>query len=108
LGAAGHGAVSQGLYSDNEDLSKLYALVAERLSLAPSQHTETTFKAILGNCQSVVKQPRYPEEQDRDAHGKGAKAVRPLPRHAQLAVNLAGTMATFLVETWQARRAGGS
>jgi hypothetical protein len=26
--------------------------------------------------------------------------VRPSARHAQLAVNMAGTMATFIVETW--------
>jgi len=29
--------------------------------------------------------------------------VRPSARHAQLAVNLAGAMATFLVDTWIAR-----
>ena len=40
-----------------------------------------------------------------DAHGRGRKAVRPSARHAELAVNLAGTVATFLVSTWQARQA---
>jgi hypothetical protein len=39
-----------------------------------------------------------------DAHGKGTAGVKPAPRHAELAVNLAGTMATFLVATWEARR----
>ncbi|WP_246715459.1 abortive infection family protein [Rhizobium sp. BK512] len=35
------------------------------------------------------------------AHGKGGKLpVRPSPRHANLAVNMAGAMATFLVETF--------
>jgi len=38
-----------------------------------------------------------------DAHAPN-RPVRPLPRHATLAVNLAGTMASFLVETWQARK----
>jgi Abortive infection C-terminus len=38
-----------------------------------------------------------------DAHGPGPYRVRPLPRHAELVVNLAGTMATFLIATWQAR-----
>jgi hypothetical protein len=27
--------------------------------------------------------------------------VKPKPRHAELAVNLAGTMASFLVATWR-------
>jgi hypothetical protein len=36
-----------------------------------------------------------------DAHGQGKKAVRPAPRHAELAVNLAGVMVIFLVRTWE-------
>lgn len=39
-----------------------------------------------------------------DPHGKGRNPVRPQPRHAALAVNLAGTMAAFLVATWTARQ----
>ncbi|WP_246781556.1 abortive infection family protein [Rhizobium sp. BK379] len=36
-----------------------------------------------------------------DAHGRGGKLpVRPSRRHASLAVNTAGAMATFLVETF--------
>jgi len=35
-----------------------------------------------------------------DAHAQGRKPVKPMPRHAALAVNLAGSMAMFLVETW--------
>ncbi|WP_089174985.1 abortive infection family protein [Bosea sp. AS-1] len=36
-----------------------------------------------------------------DSHGKSRAQVRPKPRHAQLAVNLAGSMAMFLIGTWQ-------
>jgi len=39
-----------------------------------------------------------------DAHGKGAAGTKPAPRHAELAVNLSGTMATFLLQTWEARK----
>ena len=39
-----------------------------------------------------------------DAHGKGKLQVKPLPRHAALAVNLAGSLASFLIETWEARQ----
>ena len=35
-----------------------------------------------------------------DSHGQGGKPVHPRPRHAQLVVNLAGSMATFLIATW--------
>jgi hypothetical protein len=34
-----------------------------------------------------------------DAHGRGKAGGRPKPRHASLAVNMAGALATFLVET---------
>jgi len=35
-----------------------------------------------------------------DSHGRGGKSpVRPSERHANLAVNTAGAIATFLVET---------
>jgi hypothetical protein len=32
-----------------------------------------------------------------DAHGQGKLAIKPKARHAELVVNLAGTMASFLV-----------
>ena len=42
---------------------------------------------------------------DSDAHGQGRKSYRPAERHAALAVNLAGSMALFLMETHEARDA---
>ena len=93
-----------GTYGENDDLPKLYHAAAEKLNLAPSQHTEGAFKAILGNCQAVVQNLGTIRNKLGDPHGKGRKPVRPLPRHAGLAVNLAGTMAAFLVATWAARK----
>jgi AbiJ N-terminal domain 3/Abortive infection C-terminus len=89
-----------GAYGDNDDLPKLYAGAAEHLNLAPGQHTETVFKSILGNCQSVVGNLAALRNRLGDAHGQGRRPVKPLPRHAELAVNLAGSMAMFLVSTW--------
>jgi hypothetical protein len=91
-------------YGANDDLPKLYHRTAHRLNLAPSQHTEEIFKAILGSCQQVVNSLGTLRNKIGDAHGQGRQAVRPSPRHAALAVNLAGSMATFLVETWKARQ----
>ena len=89
---------------DREDLPKLYRRVAEVLALAPDRHTEEVFKRVLGGCQSVVEGLGTLRNKLGDAHGRGPKPVKPAPRHATLAVNLAGAMATFLVETWAARR----
>ena len=91
-------------YGDGEDLPTLYSKVAKTLSLAPSQHTEETFKAILGSCQQVVERLGTLRNKLGDAHGQGKRTVRPAPRHAALAVNLAGAMATFIVETWKEKR----
>jgi Abortive infection C-terminus/PEP-CTERM motif len=40
-----------------------------------------------------------------DAHGQGKLAIKPKLRHAELVVNLAGTMASFLVSTSDERSA---
>jgi len=90
-------------YDDKSDLPKLYRLVAANLNLSPAQHIEPIFKQILGGCHSVVQGLGSLRSKLGDAHAQGKRQVRPAPRHAELAVNLAGTMATFLISTWEAR-----
>ena len=87
-------------YDRKADLPKLYGSVAERLSLSPGQHVEKVFKQVLGGCTAVVEGVGALRSKIGDAHGQGKKAVRPAPRHAELVVNLAGSMATFLAATW--------
>jgi hypothetical protein len=89
-------------YAD-DDLPKLYGKVAGALRLAPSDYTEDAFKQILGGCWSVVNGLGTLRNRLSDSHGQGAKPVRPAARHAELAVNLAGGTASFLVATWDAR-----
>lgn len=85
------------------ELHELYKLTATELNIAPSQHTEEIFKQILGGCSAIVNGLGTLRNRLGDAHGKGAKPIRPATRHAELAVNLAGAMAVFLVATWEAR-----
>ncbi len=82
------------------DLTELYRLVAKELNLAPDQHSQDVFKQILGGVTSVVYGLGAMRNRLGDAHGQGKNPVRPAPRHAQLAVNLAGTAALFVIETW--------
>jgi hypothetical protein len=91
-------------YEDAVELPKLYKLVADALQLAPSQHTEQVFKQILGACTAIVEGLGALRNRLGDAHGKGKAPVRPAARHAELAVNLAGATATFLVATLEARK----
>ncbi|WP_435609829.1 abortive infection family protein [Pseudomonas knackmussii] len=85
------------------ELHELYKLTANELNIAPSQHTEEVFKQILGGCSAIVSGLGTLRNRLGDAHGKGARPIRPASRHAELAVNLAGAMATFLVATWESR-----
>lgn len=96
--------VAGATYDDSADLPKLYTLTAKQLNLSPSQHTEQLFKQILGGCQTIVEGLGSLRNRHSDAHGKGASGTKPLPRHAELAVNLSGTMATFLLQTWESKK----
>lgn len=87
-------------YSDKEDLPRLYAKVANALDLAPSQHSEEPIRAILGAIMNLVNGLGTLRNRLSDSHGRGRKLpVRPSRRHASLAVNAAGSVASFLVET---------
>jgi hypothetical protein len=90
-------------YSDKEDLPKLYAITAKALKLAPEQHAEEAIKAILRGATTVVNGIGTLRNKLSDAHGRGGLPVRPTARHAAFAVNMAGSVAAFLVETYRER-----
>ena len=92
-------------YSETDDLSTLYRLTADTLNLFPSQHTEPVFQQILGGCLDVVEGLGTMQDRRTDADGAEVRGFHPAPRHAELAVNLAGSMATFLLATWAGRGA---
>jgi hypothetical protein len=91
-------------YQESADLPALYRQLAKLMKLAPDDHTEDIFKQILGSCQSVVQGLGSLRNKLGDAHSLGPVRARPSPRHAELAANLSGAMATFLVSTWEARK----
>lgn len=95
-------------YEEKDDLPKLYRKTAELLNLAPSKHTEDVFKQILGGCTAVVEGLGTLRNRLSDAHGKGRAGTRPAARHAELAVNLSGALATYLVATWDAKEKRGA
>lgn len=91
-------------YRDRDDLPALYRKLSSSLGLAPSAQTEEQFKAILGACNTVVQELGSLRNRVSDSHGPGRKSYRPAARHAALAVNLAGSMALFLIGTHEARQ----
>jgi len=90
-------------YMSDSDLPGLYRLTAKSLNIAPSQHTEPIFKQILGGCTAVVEGLGALRNRMSDAHGTGMRPVKPAPRHAELAVNLAGAVALYLVATHESK-----
>lgn len=91
-------------YAPDADLPKLYRATAETLALAPGQQTEPILRQVLGGCTAVIEGVGAMRNKLGDAHGKGRTADEVSPRHASLAVNLAGAAATFLVECWEAQK----
>lgn len=86
-------------YTDTEELPQLYTMVASKLSLAPNQQTEDIFKQIMGSCSNIVARLGAMRNKLSDSHGKSEDAAKPTPRHAELAINLAGTMCLFLLDS---------
>lgn len=71
------------------------------MNLSASQHNEEVFKQILGGCSAIVSGLGTLRNRLGDAHGQGKMPVKPSARHAELAVNLSGSMALFLISTWR-------
>ncbi len=75
-------------------------MTAKALNLAPDQHSEEPIKAILGGAMGLVNGIGTLRNRLSDSYGRGGRLpVKTSPRHATLAVNTAGAVATFLVET---------
>ncbi len=83
----------------NPGLPELYTKVAQQLNLSPQNHNEKLIKKILSGCNSVVTGIGELRNLYGDAHGKDRRKVKLERRHAHLAINLAGSMASFLIET---------
>jgi hypothetical protein len=92
-------------YRDDGDLPKLYGATAKHLQLAPASDTEPVLRQVLSGCVTVVNGVAAMRNKHSDAHGKGLHFSPTFPRHARLAVTVAGATATFLIETWESRLA---
>ncbi|WP_167883699.1 abortive infection family protein, partial [Leptospira selangorensis] len=83
------------------DLQRLYKQLAKSMNLAPDMYHEQVFKQILSGCGTVVDGLAGLRNKLGDAHGQETKQVKPSKRHAELAVNLSGTLCSFLISTYE-------
>lgn len=81
------------------DLQALYRDAARTLTVAPDQQTEPILRQVLGGCATIANGMAAARNALGDAHGRGLRDPEPVVRHARLAVNAAGTVALFLIET---------
>lgn len=88
-------------YDNKDDLPKLYRKVTDVLDFAPDKQVNDIFRRVFGGTQTIVSGLAEIRNKLGDAHGKGQSQPIPQKHEAALAVNLAGSVTIFLVETWQ-------
>jgi len=88
-----------------KDVGGLWDASKRHLGLDPASMPETDMKAIVVGLATVARGIGALRTHASTAHGQGSKVYRLQPRHGQLAVNAAHTIATFVIETWDAKRA---
>jgi hypothetical protein len=93
-----------GAYEGDWDPPRLYKETARRLRLDPDRHADDSLKQLLRGCGTAVDGLAAVRNKLGDAHGKGEADPVPARLHAELAVNLAGTMAMFLISIWEETR----
>jgi len=88
-------------YPNDGDLVKLYGLTSKALKLAPEPQLEQAVKQIMSGCISIANGVAALRNTASDAHGKGVAGAAVTPRFAELAVNVAGSLSTFLIATFK-------
>lgn len=88
-------------YNEKDELPKLYKSVADKLNFFPNQHHEEIVKQILGGCHGVVTGLGILRNKLSESHGRGKTIYEVKPMHAELAINLAGSLAVFLFKTYE-------
>jgi len=91
------------IYEKDGDLQRLYRTTARALTLSPEQQQEDIFRQVLGGCLSIIIGLAGMRNTFSDAHGASLADAEAQIRHARLAVNTAGTVALFLIETHLAK-----
>ena len=83
----------------------LWKVVQKHIGLDPAEIADEDLRRILSGLTSIVDGLGALRSHVGSAHGQGRKRYRAQPRHAHLAIHAAHTLAVFVLETWDARRA---
>lgn len=96
----------EGLESPREQSIKpLWAVVQKHLRLDPASIEDDDLRRVLSGLTSVVDGLGAFRTHTGSAHGRGRLQYRLESRHARLVIHAAHTLVSFVMETWDARRA---
>lgn len=88
----------------NEAIASLYKAAAKRLGLDAEEERVAEIRGMCNGLSTAVQNIGALRTHYSIAHGRGAEDPELDARHAKLAVNAAGVLATFLMETFAAVR----
>ncbi|HUT24423.1 MAG TPA: abortive infection family protein [Sumerlaeia bacterium] len=88
-----------------QTVGPLWSAVSKHLGLSVSSMEDADLRRILGGLASVVDGIGAYRTHASSAHGRGRRSYRAAPRHARLAVHAAHSLAVFLIETWDQKKA---
>jgi hypothetical protein len=89
-----------------QTVKPLWTVVQKSLALDPSRVEDEDIRKILSGMTSLVDGIGGLRTHAGSAHGRGRRAYAVHERHAMLVVNAASTLATFVLQTWLARKHG--
>jgi len=87
-------------------IKPLWKVVQEHLKLEPGVIQDQDIKRILGSLSALMDGIGALRTHAGSAHGHGRPKYAMYERHATLAVNASYTLATFVIQTWNARKEG--
>ncbi len=90
----------------DQTLKPLWNTVAKDLNLQPNSTFDNDINSILTGFRAVIEGIATLRTHAGSAHGRGLKSYRVEGRHARLALHASHTLATFLIETINARKNG--
>lgn len=93
-----------GNYDKAAELPVLYKQAARSIGLTDDGYADEALKQVMRGCVQIVHGVGEFRNKMGDAHGKGPLDPTADALHAELAVSVAGAMATFLISTWDRKR----
>lgn len=96
------------LMPKKKDIQGVWAVVKDQLGLEPRSLEDNDLKAILGGLSAIVTGIGSLRTHASASHGKGRTRYNLEPRHARLAIHSAHTLVSFIIETWDKRKAAQS